>query len=180
MKKYKLDDNYYIREVHIDDADDLFLVCQKETVTEFLTWNPHKDINETRFVIANFLLTKEKDNLPNSYAIIDSDNNKAIGLIDFMKGVRSEHIEIGYYIDDNYWNKGIVTKALAKLLEIGFNELNFEEIRIYHEETNLGSKNVIKKNKFKQIGSLKSEVPLKNKTVDLISYSLTKGEYNDE
>ena len=180
MKKYHLDENYYLREVKLTDASDLFKICSKENVTKYLTWNIHKNIDETIYVIESFYLTKTKSGLPNNYVIVETKTDKVIGVIDFMKGIRGPEVEIGYFLDDIYWGLGIVTKALNKLLEIGFNELNLDIIKIYHEIDNVGSMKVIKKNKFKEVGILKTHVPLRNKTIELIEYELKKDDYNDK
>lgn len=180
MKIYNLNKDYYLREVSIDDAEDLFKICQKDNVTKFLTWNSHQSIEETIHVITNFYLTKTNDNLPNNYAIVDRNTDQVIGIIDFMTGRRTDSVEIGYFLDDLYWGKGITTMALAKLVQIGFEELNLDDLNIYHEIDNTGSKKVIIKNGFKYTGKLVSKIPLKNIEVELLSYKIKKDDYYDK
>jgi len=62
--------------------------------------------------------------------------------------------QIGYFIDEAFWNKGIVTKAVKLLTKFGFENLNMERIhtgvfRIQFSFASVYSKNaVIKKKAF--------------------------------
>lgn len=40
--------------------------------------------------------------------------------------------EIGYWLGEPFWNKGIVTKAVAMITEYGFNELGLIRIHTRH------------------------------------------------
>lgn len=174
---YKIDENYYLREVNINDADDIYEFASLDIVTKTLTWFSHKDIEETKFVINNFYLTKYKDNIPNSFAIVDSKLNKVIGIIDFMKDT-DDSIVIGYFLSNKYWGLGIMTKALDKLLDIGFNEYKFDEVYIEHVITNIGSQAVIIKNNFKFFKEIIRFNRRKNEEETLLCYKMTKEQYN--
>lgn len=163
----------YLKEVSINDAEDLFLIAKNDNVTKYLTWQSHKDINQTKDVINNFYLTKVNSNLPNSFGIYLDDLDKIIGIIDFY--LEDNYPYVGYFLDENYWHKGIMTEALNKILDIGFNKLNFPVIRISHFEENIGSMRVILKNNFKFINKIVKD---DNKTT--LVYELKKGDFNDK
>lgn len=58
-------------------------------------------------------------------------NNQVVGLIAFNKIIiEDQKGEIGYWLDNEFTGKGIVTKATIKLIEIGFTELNLNRIEI--------------------------------------------------
>ena len=117
-----------LREVKIEDAEQLYETCKDHRVAESLTWYEHESPTVTRFIIRHFFLDKEKDGIPNSFAIILKETNKVIGIADYhMDG---DLPTVGYFLNYDYWNKGIMSKALDKLLDIGFNQYNFEVIHI--------------------------------------------------
>jgi [ribosomal protein S5]-alanine N-acetyltransferase len=72
--------------------------------------------------------------------------------------VYRESIEIGYFIGEPFWGKGIATKAVGKML--GHIEKNFAVSRIYAEvfEHNKASMNVLRKNGFYLEGIRKKAV----------------------
>ena len=166
----------YLREVSMNDSKRLYEICKNPLVTEYLSWYPHESIEETKFVIEHIYLNKEKDNLPNNYVICLSENDLVIGIIDFFKD--TQPVEVGYFLDPEYWNKGIMTKALMILLDKGFNEFKLNEIYIRHLSENKGSESVIVKNGFKFI---KEELKHYNKFDKMIkSYKLTRSDYDEK
>jgi RimJ/RimL family protein N-acetyltransferase len=53
--------------------------------------------------------------------------------------------EVGYFIGEDYWNKGIVTVALNLITEYGFRNLNIVRIHSGVYEHNLASQRVLEK-----------------------------------
>lgn len=169
----KIMENYYLRKVNIEDAKALFEFSKDSEVTKYLTWEAHKNISETIDVISNYYLTKD----PVSYVIVNKDN-VAIGVIDFNETNRSCYKEIGYFLNPKYHNKGIMTNAVKKLLEIGFKELNYEVIAISHVSENIKSKRVIEKAGFKYIKTI-DNIIYKNKSFSLLYYEMKGTDFNE-
>lgn len=72
--------------------------------------------------------------------------------------VYKKSIEVGYFIGELYWGKGIATKAVHLLLE--YIEKQFDVVRIYAEvfEHNKASMRVLEKSGFKREGIRKKAV----------------------
>lgn len=176
-----ISDKYYLRYVKITDAKDIFEFASDYEVVKYLTWQPHQSIEETKNIINNLYL-KPENNLPPHYVIVDSELNKVIGVISFYSAPAHTppFPHIGYFLSKKYWNKGVMTKALHTVLEIGFNILNFDCIAISHQDNNLASKKVILNNKFKYIRTYQN-IYLANldKFVNTYYYELRKEEYNE-
>lgn len=107
-------------------------------------------------------------------------NGKAVGGIGIIKqtDVFRKNAEIGYWIGEKYWNKGIATKALKAMVEYSFD--NFDIIRLFAHvfDTNVASKKVLKKCGFVEEARLKKAV-IKNKIIqDCYIYSILKSEIN--
>jgi RimJ/RimL family protein N-acetyltransferase len=93
----------------------------------------------------------------------------------FLKeDVYRKNAEIGYYISEDYWGKGIATKAIKAIAQHIFD--NYDVIRIYAEPfaRNMGSRKVLEKSGFRLEATLKNNV-IKNEVIeDSCIYSILK------
>lgn len=87
-------------------------------------------------------------------------DNKAVGGIGLTLGEDIEKIsaEVGYWLGETYWGKGIVSSALKGIIDYGFNDLGLERIFAKPLEHNLASRSVLEKNGFKLEGISRSSV----------------------
>ncbi len=62
--------------------------------------------------------------------------------------IHKKNIELGYFVGEIFWNKGIASKAVS--LMVAYIEQNFQANRIYAEvfENNIASMKVLQKNNF--------------------------------
>ena len=144
--------DYMFRTIKKSDAKDMFEYGKDPEVTKYLTWGPFSILDEAKKSIKLIFLPRVKNQLPIGYAIVEKKTSKMIGTIDFhtrVKGVNGA--EIGYVIHKDYWNKGIMTLALKKMIQVGFFHLNYDLIKIKHLASNKASQKVIQKAGFKLI-----------------------------
>ncbi len=93
-----------------------------------------------------------------------------IGLIP-QKDVYRKTAEIGYWLGEPFWNKGIVTKAVELVTDYGFNELNFIRIHTGIFEYNIASMKVLEKNGYVKDGVFKKSIIKNGKIWDEHRYS---------
>ncbi len=141
-------ENYKLRDIELKDAKDMFEYGKDLDVVKFLSWGPYQDFSEAVGSIKKFFLSRPERGLPVGYAIIDTKNDKMIGTIDFHTKYDDGSYEVGFCLNKDYWGQGIMTKALRKILEVGFYYHGFDKIIIGHANHNVGSKRVIEKNGF--------------------------------
>src|SRR4030095_524029 len=79
--------------------------------------------------------------------------------------------EIGYWLGEAYWNKGIATKAVRLITEYGFDKLKFARIHTGVFEYNSASMKVLEKNGFKKDGIFEKSVFKNGKLWDEHRYS---------
>ena len=88
----------------------------------------------------------------NEYCI--EANHEAIGNIGFVRGTDVERFnaEVGYWISETYWNKGLATAALERAIEHYFQHTDV--IRLYATvyEHNAASMRVLEKAGFQKTG----------------------------
>jgi RimJ/RimL family protein N-acetyltransferase len=91
---------------------------------------------------------------------LDGEAIGGIGLI-LNSDVYIMSAEIGYWIGEPYWGKGIATEAIRQMVEYTF--YNFDIIRLYAEvfETNKASMRVLEKNGF-YLEGVRRKAVLKN------------------
>lgn len=110
-------------------------------------------------------------------------NGKAVGGIGVFPKTDVERItaEIGYWLGEKYWNKGIVTQAVKYFVEYVF--LNFPEIRKICApvfDFNLASQKVLQKAGFECEAILKQAAIKNGKIIDLHYYSLLKSQWKSK
>lgn len=98
---------------------------------------------------------------------------KYVGNIGLHKqdDVYSRSAELGYFIGEPYWNRGITTRAVRLICDYGFNRLDV--VRIYSGvfEFNTPSQRVLEKCGFEREAVLKSAVCKKGRIYDEIRYA---------
>jgi [ribosomal protein S5]-alanine N-acetyltransferase len=109
-----------------------------------------------------------------NFAIATQD--EAIGGIGFtiQSDISRRSAEIGYWIGEPHWGRGIATLALGALARYAF--ANYDLVRLYATvfEPNQASARVLEKNSFKLEGRLVNSVTKKGQTMDAFLYALTK------
>lgn len=90
-----------------------------------------------------------------------------------------ESIEIGYWINEKYWRKGIVTEAAITVIDFAFKKLKVNRIELGAYKENLASNSVAKKLGFVYEGTTRQSHRAKSdkKIHDLNVYSMLKNEW---
>jgi len=122
----------------------------------------------------NFIKTMINDEISYSRAIVV--NNEAVGSIGihFQNDVYSKSAELGYWLSEEYWNKGIITESIKEITSDGFSK--FDIVRIYAEPfaCNESSKRVLEKVGFNLEGIKRKSVFKNGKYYDSYLFSLIK------
>jgi RimJ/RimL family protein N-acetyltransferase len=99
--------------------------------------------------------------------------SKAIGSIGLILGkdVHRFTAEIGYWLAESFWGKGIMTQAVKSLTAYAIRELKLQRIFAEPYTTNLASARVLEKAGFICEGILRSNVFKDGKVLDQFLYS---------
>ena len=105
-------------------------------------------------------------------------DEKVIGSIGAFRqaNIHNRTAELGYYIAEEYWGKGITTEAVKQLCDYVFT--NTDIIRIFAEPfvDNIGSCRVLEKVGFKYEGTLRSNALKNGAVLDMKMYSCLREE----
>ena len=81
--------------------------------------------------------------------------------------------ELGYWVGEPYWGKGIATKAISLITSYGFNKLSLVRISANVFDHNQASMRVLEKNGFEKDAILKKRAIKNDQIIDLHVYSKT-------
>lgn len=168
-----------IRKWELSDAKDLAVALSNKKVQDNLRDGlpyPYTEQDGKEFISA--MLSADK-NETFAFAIMVDD--KVVGSIGIFRqgNIHSQTAELGYYIAEEYWGKGIMTEAVKQICEYVFGDSDI--IRIYAEPFayNIASCRVLEKVGFQYEGTLRSNAVKNGKVIDMKMYSLIKEEYYD-
>lgn len=172
-----------IRDYVEEDIDGLNELISDEKVMFYLPDIKTKNIDESRENLR--ISIEEANSLKRTkyfFAIVNKNTHEYIGGIGFTKTVECELgniMNLGYFIREIYWGKGIVTEASKAIISYAFNNLNTIKITTGCIKNNIGSEKVMKKLGMIKEAEYKSHVLLHSKLYDRVEYRLLKEEWED-
>ena len=118
-------------------------------------------------------ITKQED-IPMTFAI--AFHEKFSGVIGLVRqsDVYRNTAEIGYWIGEPFWNKGIATTAVNLITDYGLNTLDLIRIHTGVFEYNIGSMRVLEKNGYIKDGIFKKSIMKNGQIWDEHRFSITK------
>jgi RimJ/RimL family protein N-acetyltransferase len=87
-------------------------------------------------------------------------DGKAVGGIGVEKkdDIYSQTMEFGYWIGEEYWNKGIITEAIQVIADYAFDEFDIMRLEAHVYHWNIGSMRALEKAGFEKEAILKKRV----------------------
>lgn len=168
--------NCEIRKWKLEDAKNLPAVISNIKVQDNLRDGlpyPYTEQDGVDF-ISDMLSANEND----TFAFAITAEGRVIGSIGVYRqgNIHRFTAELGYYIAEEFWGKGIMTNAVKQICKYVFD--NSDIIRIYAEPFafNTASCRVLEKAGFQYEGTLRSNAVKKGKVIDMKMYSLLKSE----
>lgn len=168
--------NCRIRKWELSDAKDLAVALSNTKIQDNLRDGlpyPYTEQDGVDYISA-MLSANEND----TFAFAITVEGKVIGSIGvFRQGnIHRQTAEVGYYIAEEYWGKGIMTEAIKQTCKHVFD--NSDIIRIYAEPFayNAASCRVLEKAGFKYEGTLRKNAVKNGKIIDMKMYSLLRME----
>ncbi len=105
-----------------------------------------------------FIRLIEKDKFQRIFAIEFSKKFCGVIGLMLMQDVYEKSAELGYWIGEPFWGKGIATESVRLITDYGFNKLNLLRIYAGVFEYNIASMKVLEKNGFLKEGVFKKAV----------------------
>lgn len=168
--------NCRIRKWELSDAINLAAALSNKKVQDNLRDGlpyPYTEQDGTDY-ISEMLSADENE----TFAFAITVNEKVVGSIGIFRqgNIHRQTAELGYYIAEEYWGKGIMTEAVKQICGYVFDKSDI--IRIYAEPFayNAASCRVLEKAGFQYEGTLRSNAVKNSEIIDMKMYSLLKTE----
>ena len=165
-----------IRKWNLSDASDLANALSNKKIQDNLRDGlpyPYTEKDGSDFISA--MLSADENE---TFAFAITVDDKVIGSIGVFRqsNIHRQTAELGYYIAEEYWGKGIMTEIVKQTCKCVFEKSDI--IRIYAEPFahNIASCRVLEKAGFKYEGTLRSNAVKNGKVIDMKLYSLLKTE----
>ena len=168
-----------IRELAETDIDPIHRLHSLPETDEFNTLGIPDTIQTTEKLVAEWLAGQTAT--PRTtyvFCIEHVDTQQFIGLIALSKGKPAfRNAEVWYKIHVAHWRNGYATEALAKLIEIGFNDLKLHRIEAGCAVENTASGNVLEKAGMTKEGTKRKNLPIRGEWKDAFSYAILEEDY---
>jgi ribosomal-protein-alanine N-acetyltransferase len=158
------------------DAKKLALIADNKNIADNLRDGfpfPYS-VNDAKIWLESIL---PENNPPRFFAILsEGEIVGSIGIV-LKTDIYRKNFEIGYFLDEKYWGKGIATKAIKAATSYAFS--NFDVVRVYAEPfaDNPGSRKALEKAGFTLEATLKRNV-IKNGIIkDSCIYSVLREDF---
>ncbi len=161
-----------LRKWNDDDLEDLISAANNANIAQYMADSfPHP---YTADFGRQFLLLAKDKNAGLRLAI--SFDGKAIGGIGIHPQIDifRKNAELGYWLSEDYWGKGIATQAVQQIVPIAFE--NFPITRLFARVygNNIASQKVVTKSGFEMEGHFKNSLFKNGQFLDELIYAIRK------
>lgn len=170
-------DRLLLRKLRMTDAQDMYEYSRDPEVAKHVLWDAHQSVGDSKGYL-RYAIRQYRQDLPASWGIELKETQSLIGTIGFM-WINRDHnsAEVGYSLAREQWNKGIMSEALATVLEEGFMDLGLHRIEAQHEVDNPASGRVMAKCGMLYEGCVRGRLYNKGRYVDVALYAILRDDY---
>jgi len=174
----RIDENLLLRPFRLSDMYALTTHANNKKISDNLNDGfpyPYTEKNAIEFI------DSLKNDDPQKILAIEL-NGEAVGAIGIFPQTKVQRLnaEIGYWVGEAFWGRGIATKAVKSMLAYAFT--NFDIIRIYARPFphNTASQRVIEKSGFKLEARIKNGLCKNDAIFDELIYSILKEDLHED
>ena len=145
-----------LREVVLEDAENIYAYFSNEDVTKHYGMNAFTELSEAEALVQNFAKSFHNKRAIR-WAIERKERAGLIGTIGFnLWQPLHKRAEIGYELHPDFWRLGYASEAIDRVVEYGFNELGLTRIGAVVYLENVASNQLLLKNGFELEGVLRN------------------------
>ncbi len=134
-----------LRAMKVSDADDMYAYAHRESVAVYLTWYPHRNLDETRAYLTEIGRRYRTGDFYD-WALICREDGHMIGTCGFTSfNYAADSAEVGYVLNPTYQGRGLATEALQAVMEFGFRELSLHRIEAHYMKGNDPSRRLMER-----------------------------------
>jgi RimJ/RimL family protein N-acetyltransferase len=153
-----------IRPLKLADSPSLAKLANNKKV-----WNNLRDSMPSPYDendAKTFIELTEKENPRQNFGITYQGRLCGVIGVNVQKDVYRKSAELGYWLGEPFWGKGIATQAVKLITNYGFGELDLNRIYAGVFQYNSASMKVLEKNGYKKEGLFKNAISKNGKVCD--------------
>ena len=161
-----------LRRLKITDVYEILTLRSNPEIMKYIP----RPLIKTEVEALEFITTMDTNidtNKVINWAITTKENDKLIGIIGYYRMKPEDYrAEVGYILSGEYHGQGIITEALQRVVQFGFEEMGLHSIEAVIDPDNFASETVLLKTNFIKEGHFKDHVFFEGKFLDSVFYSL--------
>lgn len=172
-------DKLILRPFTLDDADDVARMCGSGVLQRTTMALPYPYTRENAVAWISRHDELRQNRIEDAFAISDKETGTLYGAISLMYHVmNSPTAEMGYWVGEEYWNRGYASEAARALIEYAFSELMLHRVYAQHFGSNLASGRVMQKAGMKHEGILRDHYFKNGRYEDGVMYGIVSMDYD--
>ena len=169
-----------LRKIRMSDAADVYLYAKDPEVARHVLWEPHRSVLDSRGFI-RFLMYQYRNGMPGSWGIELKETGRIIGTIGYMSyNADNATVEVGYSIAREHWGKGLMTEALAAVIDESFRTLELHRIEALHFTDNPASGRVMEKCGMQHEGHMRQRINCKGVFRDVEMWGILRSDWKKQ
>ncbi len=166
---------FRLRRFHLSDIPKLAYHANNASIAARLQDrfpHPYTEADARKFI--EYALSAEMETV---FAIeVDGEAAGAVGII-FQSDVYSETGELGYWLGEEHWGRGIVSRAVKAIVRHAFEDLGLRRVYARIFSNNLASKRVLEKAGFTFEGMARQAIVKNDKVLDVFHFAIINPKY---
>jgi len=168
-----------LRRFNLSDAEAMYRNWASDNVvTKYLMWPTHKDVGVSESVLRDWIEQYDDKTFYQWAIVLKSGGPEPIGSISIVRQDKNiKMVHVGYCIGRKWWNQGITSEALSRLIRFFFEEANVNRIESRFDPRNPHSGKVMEKCGLIYEGTMKQADWNNQGICDYSMYGLVRKDY---
>jgi ribosomal-protein-alanine N-acetyltransferase len=164
------------------DAGPLFEHASNPNVTRFTLWDHHKSVADTVAFVRDYAMLRYREGMAEPYAItLTPDLANSVGACGcFWSSQPNKTMELGYWIAEPFWGKGLVVEACRAVVDYAFSTLQPQRMQARVIAGNDASGRVLEKLRFRYEGTLRRALLRRGNHEDVMIYAVLRDEWENK
>ena len=165
-----------LREISDKDADAIYQILSNPAVIQYDTFELFQDIKQAHDLIAWFQSQIQAQNAI-FWGITLIGRPEVIGFCKCEIEIPEVRADLGYDLNADYWNRGIMTEAIGAVVDFAFRTLQIHRIEATASIENPASIKILEKVGFMREGVMRERCLMGGRYHDMQMLSILKREY---
>lgn len=160
-----------LRPLRMKDARDFHAYARDPRVAEYVLWDPHTSLGQTRSILRNLMAGSRQQEL-HTKAMVLKETGRMVGTIGLVARDWEHHTaEVGFSLAADQWGQGLMTEALIAYLGHVFRKQDIHRVEAQHDVLNPASGAVMRKAGMHPEGVLRERIHYKGRYASVMLYA---------